>query len=502
MPLTVNSWTNTSITVTIPSGATSGAIVVTVSPSLINSNPVNFTVSLGPLPSNWFDSDVGPVGPAGSAGFSNGTFTVNASGQYIWSTADGMNFAYQSLSGNGAIVARLLSISGGSSSESTGVMIRESLDPSSTHMYAAFSQGAIWDAFRATTAGNTTGQSISATLPYWVKVVRSGSSLSGYGSTDGVNWTQIGATQTITMAQNVFIGLAVSSDTNSALATATFDNVSITSVAAPAPNIASISPTSGPVGTAVTITGSAFGSSQGGSVVTLGGTSMQVNTWSDTSISANIPSTGTTGPIVVSVAPSMTNSNPVTFTVLPQGLPSPWQDLDIGAIGPHGNASALNGMFTVQASGNWIWNIADGFNFVYQPWSGDGTIIARLTGLQGGSSSESTGVMIRETLNPDSTHAYAAFGGGSMIYFTERPSTGANSTLQTNSVVINFPYWVKLTRSGNNFSVFSSPDGTNWTQIGTTQSIPMATNVFVGLAVCADNNSVLATATFDNVSVQ
>jgi hypothetical protein len=107
-------------------------------------------------------------------------------------------------------------------------MIRETLDPGSTHMYAAFSQAAIWAAFRASTAGNTTGQSISnVTLPYWVKVIRSGNSFSGYGSPDGVTWTQIGATQTIPMAQNVFVGLAVCSDDNTKLATATFDNVTI-----------------------------------------------------------------------------------------------------------------------------------------------------------------------------------------------------------------------------------------------------------------------------------
>jgi hypothetical protein len=107
-------------------------------------------------------------------------------------------------------------------------MIRESLDPSSAHMYSAFGQAAIWTVVRATTAGSTTGQSISnITLPYWVKVVRSGNNFSGYGSPDGVTWTQIGPTQTIPMAQNVYIGLAVSSDNNSLLATATFDNVTI-----------------------------------------------------------------------------------------------------------------------------------------------------------------------------------------------------------------------------------------------------------------------------------
>jgi hypothetical protein len=57
--------------------------------------------------------------------------------------------------------------------------------------------------------------------------VRSGNNLSGYGSQDGVNWVQVGSTQTIPMGQNVLIGLAVSANTTSALANAPFDNVSI-----------------------------------------------------------------------------------------------------------------------------------------------------------------------------------------------------------------------------------------------------------------------------------
>ncbi len=63
------------------------------------------------------------------------------------------------------------------------------------------------------------------------------------------------------------------------------------------------------------------------------------------------------------------------------------------------------------------------------------------------------------------------------------------------------PYWVKLVRSGNTFSGYVSPDGLNWLPVGTAQTISMAPNVFIGLAVSADNNTVLATATFDNVSI-
>lgn len=59
----------------------------------------------GSLPSPWVDKDVGGVGLAGSASYANGTFTVRGAGADIWGTADGFNFVYQALSGDGQIVA-------------------------------------------------------------------------------------------------------------------------------------------------------------------------------------------------------------------------------------------------------------------------------------------------------------------------------------------------------------------------------------------------------------
>src|ERR1700687_3611246 len=41
---------------------------------------------------------------------------------------------------------------------------------------------------------------------------------------DGVNWVQVGSTQTISIAQSVYIGLALSANNNSAVATASFHN--------------------------------------------------------------------------------------------------------------------------------------------------------------------------------------------------------------------------------------------------------------------------------------
>jgi hypothetical protein len=307
------------------------------------------------------------------------------------------------LSGDGTIVARIVSLS--SSAASAGVMIRESLTAASTHIYPSFYQHAVYMNYRLTSGGSTgQGSGGAAMLPYWVKAVRSGSTLSGYASLDGVNWELI-SSQSISMAQNVYIGLAVCSANNSSLATATFDNVSVSTAATVAPEITELSATTGSVGAPLQISGSGFGATQGNSEVLLNDTAVTVNSWSDSSISASIPSGASSGPLVVSVAPNMNDSNPVTFTVTSQPLPSPWLDQDVGQVGIAGSATFSNGTFTVNGAGTSAWNTADGVHLVYQPLSGDGSIVARVVSVSSGFTG---GVMIRDTLNANAMSTFVA----------------------------------------------------------------------------------------------
>src|SRR5215831_273977 len=115
------------------------------------------------------------------------------------------------------------------------------------------------------------------------------------------------------MASSVYIGLVVSNQSNSSLATATFDNVSINSSATPAPVITSLSSTTGPVGSQFTISGSGFGASQGSGAMMLNDSAMTVNSWASGQISVTVPSGATSGDVVVSVTPGMNDSNPVEF---------------------------------------------------------------------------------------------------------------------------------------------------------------------------------------------
>ena len=80
------------------------------------------------------------------------------------------------------------------------------------------------------------------------------------------------------------------------------------------PTISSLSPGSGSVGTSVTITGTSFGATQGTSTISFNGTIATSTSWSDTSITALVPSGATTGNVVVNVSGLATNGIP--FTVL------------------------------------------------------------------------------------------------------------------------------------------------------------------------------------------
>jgi regulation of enolase protein 1 (concanavalin A-like superfamily) len=495
------------LTLTAGSSATTGTATLTitgVSGSLSHSTALSLTVKLVPtLPSVWSDGDIGAPAVAGSASYGNNVFTVTGAGTQIYGTADMFHFVYQPLSGDGTIVARVVSVQGASGYGSAGVMLRETLSAGSANAKTSY-----WPAYHAiyfderSSTGSSTAEpgALAASLPYWLKVTRSGNVFTSYASLDGVNWTQLGTSQTITMASTIYAGLAVNSGSSSTAATATFDNVSLSSASAPAPMITGVSVTTGAVGNPVAITGTGFGATQGGSLVLLQGMPVTVNSWSTTSLNITIPSGATSGPLLVSVAPTMNDSNPVTFTVTSQPLPTPWLDQDVGSVGVIGQAGFGNGTFTVQGAGTQIYRTSDAFHFVYQPLSGDGTIVARVVSVQGASGYGSAGVMLRETLSAGSTNAktsyWPAYHG---IYFDERSSTGS-STAEPGALAASLPYWLKVTRSGNTFTGYVSSDGANWVQLGTSQTISMATNIYVGLAVNSGSSST-ATATFDNASI-
>jgi regulation of enolase protein 1 (concanavalin A-like superfamily) len=181
----------------------------------------------GALPSGWNDADIGAVGVAGSASYSNGTFSVSGSGADVWGTADALHYAYQSLSGDGQLIARVTSVANTAGWAKAGVMIRGSLASNAAYafMIVSASKGTAFQ-YRTSagaTAANVTGTGAAA--PTWVRIVRKGNVITASQSSNGSTWTTIGSAS-LAIGTTVDIGLAVSSHDNSKVCTATFDNVS------------------------------------------------------------------------------------------------------------------------------------------------------------------------------------------------------------------------------------------------------------------------------------
>lgn len=79
---------------------------------------------------------------------------------------------------------------------------------------------------------------------------------------------------------------------------------------------------------------------------------------------------------------------------------------DIGNPGAAGNFNYFNGLFALSGSGEDIQDTADDYYFVHQSLVGDGQIIARVTSVTGINQAAEAGVMIRETLDAGSKHAF------------------------------------------------------------------------------------------------
>jgi regulation of enolase protein 1 (concanavalin A-like superfamily) len=182
-------------------------------------------------------------------------------------------------------------------------------------------------------------------------------------------------------------------------------------------------------------------------------------------------------------------------------LPTGWQDRDIGAVGLPGYAEIdQSSTFSVVGAGADVWGTADALHYAYTSLTGDGTIVARVTGVSNVNQWVKAGVMIRETTAPGSTQAFMLLSYSKGTAFQRRKVTGSSSSSTTGSTSAVAPYWLRLDRAGDLFTAYQSADGVTWKKVGS-DTIPMASSVLIGLGVSSHTVDAAAMVTFDQVSI-
>ena len=196
-------------------------------------------------------------------------YTIAAEGSDIYNAADGFNFAYETKTGDFDVVVRQKNITHTSNWAKGGLMVRETLDPSSRNwnivndplssdgILAPDGSGYGANAVECNTRNTTGGRSgnwafnpnPSPAYPNaWVRLKRVGDVLSAYYSTNGTSWT-LQATNTPSLVgdmtplpSTVYVGICTTAHNNDAyygvvpllyLNTVNYDNYNSSYVAAP-----------------------------------------------------------------------------------------------------------------------------------------------------------------------------------------------------------------------------------------------------------------------------
>lgn len=357
------------------------------------------------LPSDFGNQDVGTVSTAGTSTYEDGVFSVSGGGSVIGATADSFQYAYSLVNRDGDYITRLIS----TQAVQAGLMIRASLANNSAMAIVMFDQGMGLARFaeRASTgAGAVYTNGASSTTPLWLRLNKSGSTVTAYSSTDGITWNLIG-TSTVTYGAQFYVGFAVTSR-NQTPALAKFDSF------------------------------------------------MGV--------------------------PTSANALPTTFT-----------DLDIGTVGTAGLATYVNGTYDVFGAGTGVASTADSFNFNYATITADGDYIAEVLNQD----AAQEGLMVRASLDPNSSMATVLLTGGH-TNFLARTSTGGSAATAQGAAAGNSPVWLRLNKSGNVVTGYTSTDGVNWTNISST-TISFGSSFYVGFAVSSEG-SATQSGLFSNLS--
>ena len=345
------------------------------------------SVSAQAPPAPWVARDIGSPAIAGSTTYSSGTYTVSAGGVDIWNTSDQFHFVYQQITGDVDVMVRVQSIGNSHSWAKTGVMIRESLTGSSRHAFALLSAANGYGYQDRIDPGGFSNSvsGVTGVAPGWVRLVRTGSQIEAFRSTNGTSWISMGV-DVVPMVATVYVGIATTSHKATVATKAVLTNLKVTAATAPVPP-SNQPPTISLTAPANGATYSAPASiSMAASAADADGTVSKVEFYSGTTLLG----TDTTAPYSYtwSSVPAGTYSLSAVPTIppAPRKLASeqcdcgnvlvdrnsaPWTATDIGAPALSGSATYSNGTFSLSGAGVDIWDTADQFRFVYQAISGD-----------------------------------------------------------------------------------------------------------------------------------
>jgi pectate lyase len=161
-----------------------------------------------------------------SSSYLNGVYSITGAGNISTSSSYNYYFKYMPLTGDFVMTAKMLTQGGSSTGARAGLLATDSLSGSGIYAWTAryANTGEIRRAINGDNKSVLPGYTTS-TLPVWVRIERRGNALYSAASRDGLTWTE--ATSVNVTAPTLYVGMAVSSGSNTATQTASFSKLSV-----------------------------------------------------------------------------------------------------------------------------------------------------------------------------------------------------------------------------------------------------------------------------------
>ena len=162
---------------------------------------------------------------------------------------------------------------------------------------------------------------------------------------------------------------------------------------------------------------------------------------------------------------------------------------------------AVTRQYKITGSGADIWGKADQFHYLWREMSGNFSVSATARFLTDGIAHRKAVIMLRKSLDTDSTFLHLAIHGDGT------PAVQFRNTKGDNTNTVDFPIegpgtWkLKLVRQGTTITVWIAKDGGPLRELGHTIN-QLGSPILVGLGVASHTREAVNTVLFSDVSVE
>ncbi|MBV5312372.1 MAG: hypothetical protein JZU47_03690 [Prolixibacteraceae bacterium] len=189
---------------------------------------------------------------------------------------------------------------------------------------------------------------------------------------------------------------------------------------------------------------------------------------------------------------------------------------DIGNPALAGSTNITEEGISLTAGGADVWGVKDEFGFSYFEKNGDFDLAARIESLTAPHLYTKAGLMAREQLSDNSRHIFFQVfpnnnprnkNNGGYEFQYRKDQAGEMKAIYpakfdgTPEFPVSYPNtWIRLKRTGSEFTGYYSTDGKIWKTF-TTFSMELSKKVYLGLAVTSHNTKETARAVFKDISI-